>query len=1008
MIVSSLSVSAGQVFVGGWIAAMLLAIYILATRIFRLTSDRYFLFIGACVPGIVVPRILAILVLPDLGLIDSGNGITSLQAETASNFFMGLVVMLAPFAARIRAHRYVWTSLSTSIGAILAAVPLYLGGPLLINLGDSERMIVRAVIEGTVCIFYLIALVRISLYLKGGLVRRKGLPAADAIRFMTVAIALLFASHIAGLISSFTGSWVRMFEFQLEAAGIFLIVDGLIHRGLEIPVRMITRSRAQLEAAINSSGDGVLIVDQKGRLVGMNWRFGVTLGVAADYEHEVDGTLSVDSQLLMKRVLELVPSPAGLLRRIRQFEAYPGAEGFERVELFDGRVFEVYSVPYTFEGRIDGRVWSFRDISLREKTTLELERTRWRLEKILTSAGDGLFEINLETGSLWLHSNWRNVAGWSDGSLPRDWEDLKALIHPEDLPAIMRAMRQPFTRREYRVELRMKDSLGGWRWFLCAGRVDQVDAGNGRVVWVMDGVQRDTTAEKIKEVEIRRQRGLMEALIENMPLGAFVKEMPAGNYVIWNSTLAALTGIPASQVIGRTDVDLIGEEGAKNSARSDEEVVSQGVSVVIENSWLGEEAGRNIRLRKVPVIDSDRTVKLLIGIVEDVTQQQQIERLVHQSRSLEALGRLAGGIAHDFNNILQVIIGAADSLKLADGQSGTHIDEVEQILEAGERARSLIRQLLTFSRQDSSAREQLDMDTVISGLLKMLQRLIGADIAVSIRSSGVKLLVNAEKSRLEQVFMNLTVNAVDAMPYGGSLTIATSSVQLDQSMMAGHPRAQAGRFALISVRDSGIGMPGDVLEHMWEPFFSTKEFGKGTGLGLSTVYGIVESLGGFIQVQSEMGHGTEFKVFLPLAAGSVETSDSVQMLSGVVPATPLSVLVAHRDPAVVARESDALTRAGFNVITATSGPEALERLWQADEQGGVKLMVVDVVMTGMGGRDICDRYRLDHLEVPVVFCAEPASPVLEEEYLRYVNGRLLMSPYSIRKLMLVVRSLIGH
>ncbi|HNZ04339.1 MAG TPA: ATP-binding protein, partial [Myxococcota bacterium] len=269
-------------------------------------------------------------------------------------------------------------------------------------------------------------------------------------------------------------------------------------------------------------------------------------------------------------------------------------------------------------------------------------------------------------------------------------------------------------------------------------------------------------------------------------------------------------------------------------------------------------------------------------------------------------------------------------------------------------------------------------------------------------------LVNAEKSRLEQVFMNLTVNAVDAMPYGGSLTIATSSVQVDQSMMVGHPHAQAGRFALISVRDSGIGMPGDVLEHLWEPFFSTKEFGKGTGLGLSTVYGIVESLGGFVQVQSEMGRGSEFKVFLPLAAGSAETSDRAQSLSGVVPVTPLSVFVAHRDPAVVARESDALTRAGFNVITATSGPEALERLWQADEQGGVKLIVVDVVMTGMGGRDICDRYRMDHLEVPVVFCAEPASPVLDEEYLRYVNGRLLMSPYSVRKLMLVVRGLIGH
>ncbi len=1007
MIVSSMDLRTGQLFVDSWLVIMLIAIYIFSTRTFKLSSDRYFLFIGASMPGIVVLEALRVLALPGVGLLAPTDVFTHHVLGLAANMVLAVVVVVAPFAARLRVHRYGWTALSMSVATVASAIILFSGTSPSSPQAFEHLVVARAILEGSCALLAAVALAWLLNTVVGRRPAVPGLPGRGGLRFMISATALLTVSGAIATSSCFAGDWLSILGQIVEGSALFVMVDGLIFRGLEVPVKLITRSRAQLEAGVSAAADGLLIHDLAGRVIAMNWRFRSVTGEQAGDREGSPSVRGLDARVLLDAIVAQVVSPDALQRRMMQFLATPGSEGFERVELRDGRLFEIYSIPYMFEGRLDGRVWSIRDVSVRERTTAQLERTNWRLDNILTAAGDGLFEVNLERGTMWLHSNWAHVVGCDAASAPATWDQFRAMIHPDDLPSVVRELRQPFTRREYRVEFRMPDHGGGWRWFLCVGGIDRIESIFGRPEWILNGVQRDITAEKMQEVEFRRQRGLMEALIENMPLGAFVKEIPSGRYVIWNSTLANLSGVPASQVIGRTDFEALPEDVARRSAKSDNDVVTQGVSVMIENSWLGEEVGRNIRLRKVPVIDADRSVKLIIGIVEDVTRQQQVERLVHQARSMEALGRLAGGIAHDFNNILQVIIGAADALVVGQYADPRGQDEVEQILEAGERARSLIGQLLTFSRQDSAGREELDIDFIISGLLKMLQRLIGADIAVSVKSSGARLLVSAEKSRLEQVFMNLTVNAVDAMPYGGALTISTSVAAVDASMVAGHPRCQPGAYALIVVGDSGIGMPKEVLEHMWEPFFSTKEMGKGTGLGLSTVYGIVDSLGGFIQVFSEIGHGTEFKVYLPLCApGGEFISDEPP--PRIRPLEPATILVAHADAAAVDLEARALEKAGFRVLRAASGPEAVQRLLESDERGGVRLMILDVVMPGMGGRDICDRYRMDHIEIPVVFCSGPAAPLLDDEYLHYVRGRGIRIPYSVRQLMLVVRSMLSE
>jgi signal transduction histidine kinase len=352
------------------------------------------------------------------------------------------------------------------------------------------------------------------------------------------------------------------------------------------------------------------------------------------------------------------------------------------------------------------------------------------------------------------------------------------------------------------------------------------------------------------------------------------------------------------------------------------------------------------------------------GIARDVTERKLLEEQLRQSQKMEAIGQLAGGVAHDFNNLLTAINGYS-SLALQRLEDGHPIKSyLEEVKKAGDRAANLTRQLLAFGRKQILQPLALNLNSVVSDMNKMLRRLIGEDILLTAKLSSDIGKVMADPGQIEQVLLNLIVNARDAMPRGGNLTIETRNVELDEEYGSKHVGVVPGKYVLLAVSDTGEGMSQEVQRRIFEPFFTTKEKGKGTGLGLSTVYGIIQQSGGNIWVYSESGKGTTFKVYLPRVVS--ETAESGEKTLELAPRGGTETVLLVEDEAVVrglARRI--LEQAGYSVIEAAKGDEAL----QACEEHGdeIDLLLTDVVMPEMSGKDLADRLRSQHPELRMLF-----------------------------------------
>ena len=439
---------------------------------------------------------------------------------------------------------------------------------------------------------------------------------------------------------------------------------------------------------------------------------------------------------------------------------------------------------------------------------------------------------------------------------------------------------------------------------------------------------------------------------------------PRGNIVWTNPAFSAVMGYSAPEVIGRNAPALLGS-GEYNP----EPIARMWETVDAGQVWRGELWNRRkdgsrllIDQTITPVKDAAGMVTHLVAIKIDLTQQRSLESQFLQAQKMEVVGRLAGGIAHDFNNLLTVINGTAE-LALTDLPKDHPLrEDFERIQESGARAAGLTRQLLTFSRKQIVNRVPLQITQVLTGFKSMLQRLIGEDIKLEVRSGCGASGVMADQGQLEQVILNLAVNARDAMPRGGTLLIDASIADLDTGLSTAQVKVPPGSYVRIDVSDTGEGMSDDVLSRIFEPFFTTKESGKGTGLGLATVYAIVEQSGGAILAVSTVGEGTTFTIYLPRIGAAAATAP-------LTPARPAhadggTVLVVEDDASVREVAVAILKAAGYVTVSAGEAGEALRIL--SNHPKPVNLIVTDVVLPGMGGRELASH----------AFTISPATPVL--------------------------------
>ena len=502
---------------------------------------------------------------------------------------------------------------------------------------------------------------------------------------------------------------------------------------------------------------------------------------------------------------------------------------------------------------------------------------------------------------------------------------------------------------------------------------------------------------------LRDTEAAYSTLVEQAPLGIY-RSTPSGRFISANPALARILGYDSAEAVLALDMsrDVYADPDERRRLVEQDTYTNQ-VYEELEATWKKKDGTRiRVQLSVRANRDAEGRVEFYEAFARDITSQRQLEAQLAQSQKMEAIGRLAGGVAHDFNNLLTVILSYSELL-LEDLPAGsTDRDDVAQIRKAAQGASELTRQLLAFSRQQVLEPKVIDLNAAVTGIEKLLGRVLREDVKLRCALGPDTGTIKVDPGQLEQVLMNLAVNARDAMPNGGLLTIETANVDLDAAYLEGHALAKPGNYVMLAVTDTGVGMDAETQARIFEPFFTTKDIGKGTGLGLATVQGIVQQSGGFIWVYSEPDHGTVFKIYLPRVDEPVSQAESVvgEDLRGTE-----TVLVAEDMAAVRAVTRQMLERYGYTVLEAADGMAALGVA--AGFNGHIHLLLTDVVMPDLSGRDLAAQLQALRPDMKVVYMSGYTDDAVVRHGILEEGIAYLQKPFTPASLARKVRGVLG-
>lgn len=886
----------------------------------------------------------------------------------------------------------------------------------------------------------------------------------------------------------------------------------------------LEQSISLLEATLESTADGLLVVDGSGKIVTYNQKFAQMWRIPEEVLASRDG----DQALAF--VLEQLTDPEGFLSKVRELYSQPEAESYDLIEFKDGRVFERYSQPQRIGQAIAGRVWSFRDVTGRTQAEEALRESEEKYRFLVKQIPAVVFKGYADWTVDYFDDKIATLTGYSKeefDSRRLKWCDL---IPPEDLDYATKIFINALkTDGSFVREHRVVRKDGEIRWVQCRGQIF-FDAA-GRIDYI-SGVIFDITPSKQAEEALResefKYRTLFESSVEGFFLmtdifldcneqacklwkcdredivghspGDFSPEVqPDGRrsaeaaqeyitaafggppqFFYWQSrrkdgvlidTEISLKSIMVGgqQLLQATMRDITERKLAEEALQESEEkyrlLVGQIPAVVYKGytnwsldcfdrkieaitgyakedfdsrriTWLDLifpediEQAKNLfkealkgdgsyvtehRIRKKTgevrwiqarnriIYDAAGKVDYISGVFFDITERKKLEDQLIKAQRMEAVGILAGGMAHDFNNLLTAIMGYSEIMMMDLRQEDPFHLYVDEITKAAHRGASLTNQLLAFSRKQILQPRVINLNEVVIDMDKMLRRLIGEDIKLITFVDQDLGFVKADPAQIGQIIMNLAVNARDAMPDGGNLTIETANVSLDQDHARGHVGVTPGPYVMLAVSDNGAGMDAETMSHIFEPFFTTKESGKGTGLGLATVYGIVKQSGGHLWVYSEPGQGTTFKVYLPRVEASLARvrpkAALVTSLEG-----DETILLVEDDAGLRELVSTALRRYGFTVLEAAHGGEAL--LLCESQKAPIHLLLTDVVMPQISGSALAERLMLIHPEMKVLFMSGYTENAIVHHGVLNSQVNFIQKPFRVLSLVRKVREVL--
>ncbi len=751
----------------------------------------------------------------------------------------------------------------------------------------------------------------------------------------------------------------------------------------------LLRSESQFRLVWEKSVDGMRLVDRRGTIVQVNEAYCRMVGL--------------DETRLVGRPFGVVYDPAErqeiLSDFLKKLDANTLARHLEReVHLWNGRRLwiEHSNSRVQLEGQPPMVLSVFRDVGERKAAEEALRQSVERYRKMFEAHPQPMWVYDQETLAIvTVNDSAIQHYGWSRDEFLR--MTLRDLRPPEEVPRLLESLAQKAKglSKDERWTHRKKD---GTRIEV---NIDAhgfgLDGRSCRIVMITDITHRLQAEEAVRASEAKYR-----SLVENLEQSIFLKDRDL-SFVAVNQPFCRSVNKTAEEIVGRTDYDLYPRRLAEKYRADDHRILDQGQRVENEEQSLIAGTPRTVRIVKTPVKDDRGAIVGVLGIFWDVTEQRALEGQLRQAQKMEAVGQLAGGVAHDFNNLLTVILGNL-SLVLQRWPPG---DDGREMLTAaskgGQRAADLVRQLLGFSRRSMLRPQTLDLNACVAETVAMLKRTFDPRIGVEVHTESELWPVHADPGQVNQVLMNLCLNARDAMPEGGRLNLETTNVVIDEGFTRFVADAQAGEYVRLRVRDNGTGMAPDVRARIFDPFFTTKEMGKGTGLGLAMVFGIVKQHQGWIECRSEPGRGTSFEVYLP-------RSREAAVSPGPATLPPPrrgneTILLVDDENMIRQLGAQILKHHGYQVLLAETGWQALT-IYQR-EAGKIDLVVLDLTMPQLSGQDTLKQLRRLDPNVRVLFSSGYSADQVKETEADGVLG-FLSKPYSPREMAEKVRSVLDH